>query len=252
MFISALELFKIGIGPSSSHTMGPMIAAGKFLESCKAYFSTYGLILNCKLRCSLKGSLAFTGRGHHSDRAVALGLHGYSPGNLAEMDVDALVARIWNDQFIIVDETHKIAFSPVDDVIFDQTETLPEHPNGMIFELFDDSGATLISETYFSIGGGFVDTLAEISQLVAPLKMESDGDCAYPFDTASSMLEMAEDSGLSIPEMKRVNELQHPSVDQLDNGLDTIWHEDMPGERTGCRRHFTGRPSALTTRQDFV
>jgi len=223
MFISALELFKIGIGPSSSHTMGPMIAAGKFLKYCKTYISTHGLNPNSRLRYLLKGSLAFTGRGHHTDRTVALGLHGYSPRSLAELDVDALIASIWNDESIILDNTQTIAFSPTRDIIFDQTETLPEHPNGMIFELLDESDAVLLSETYFSIGGGFVDTLAEISLLVAPLKMESNTDYPYPFDTADSMLKMSEDSGLSIPEMKRLNELQHLSTDELNQGLDTIW-----------------------------
>ncbi|MES9938869.1 MAG: serine dehydratase beta chain, partial [Sedimenticola sp.] len=91
MFISVLELFKIGIGPSSSHTVGPMVAAGDFIDRVEEYLSDQPEIENPHLRCTLKGSLAFTGKGHATDRAVALGLHGYSPVQLTGQDVDSLV-----------------------------------------------------------------------------------------------------------------------------------------------------------------
>jgi L-serine dehydratase len=116
-----------------------------------------------------------------------------------------------------------VAFSPTTDIVFDQGEPLPQHPNGMIFELIAQSGDILLSETYFSIGGGFISTLAEISQLVAPLKMESAASCPYPFDSARSMLQMSADSGLSIAAMKHTNETGFVSQHALENGLDNIW-----------------------------
>ena len=223
MFISALELFKIGIGPSSSHTMGPMIAAGAFLKRCKSGLEKSGEGPVAAVRCILKGSLAYTGKGHGTDRAVALGLHGYTPSSLAGTDVDALVGRIWSEQALALDHGQNIAFSPADDIVFDRQEPLPQHPNGIVFQLTDASGRVLDTETYFSIGGGFITTLAEIDSLVAPLKMESAVSCPYPFDSAHSMLEMSSSSGLSIAAMKRINELAYIPEQELDAGLDAIW-----------------------------
>jgi len=223
MFISALELFKIGVGPSSSHTMGPMLAASDFLEKVRKYSATNVHAPGNSLRCVLKGALAFTGLGHGTDRAVALGLHGYTPSSLADLDPDVLIEQIWSNQSIKLDETHTLGFSPADDIVFDKSEALPQHPNGMIFELLGAPGKVLLSETYFSIGGGFISTLAEISQLVAPLKMESSVSCPYAFDSASSMLRMSVESGLSIAQMKRVNELEYTSEHALNQGLDAIW-----------------------------
>ncbi|WP_455200059.1 L-serine ammonia-lyase [Kaarinaea lacus] len=224
MYISVLELFKIGIGPSSSHTMGPMVAAKDFISRVSHRISGHQELQNVSVRCILKGSLAFTGKGHATDRAIALGLHGYAPEAVANQNVDTLVSEIWNQRSIVTDEAHRIKFSPVEDIIFDKSESLPEHPNGMIFELLGDKGQTLLEETYFSIGGGFISTLDEISNVVAPIKMESAASCPYPFDSARSMLDMSDDSNLSIAEMKRRNELEHHSDEALNNGLDAIWN----------------------------
>jgi len=247
MFISVLELFKIGIGPSSSHTMGPMLAAGCFLERVRGYCSANSCNPPPLLRCTLKGSLAFTGRGHNSDRAVALGLHGYSPDGLLECDVDALVRDIWSRRSITLEGLPEIAFSPADDIVFDLGEALPEHPNGMIFDLLDGSGETLVSETCFSIGGGFVSTLDEIKQLVAPLRMTPAVSCTYGFDSADAMLQMADDSGLSIADMKRVNELQHMADTELNRGLDAVW-EAM----RHCLEHGLGAEGTLPGGLDLV
>ena len=223
MFIGVLELFKIGIGPSSSHTMGPMIAAKAFLDRIREYLSTHEPGADVFVRCHLKGSLAFTGKGHSTDRAIALGLHGYSPESLADENIDVLLKRIWQKSSITVDAEQSVVFTPDENIVFDRGEFLAQHPNGMVFELVAQSGEILLSETYFSIGGGFINTLVEISQLVAPLRMESDIRFPYPFDSASSMLRMSVDSGLSIPKMKRINEHEHISEQALDRGLDAIW-----------------------------
>ncbi len=223
MFISVLELFTIGIGPSSSHTVGPMVAAKDFADRLQHTRFSADADLNCHIKCILKGSLAYTGKGHATDRAVTLGLHGYSPADVAEENVDQLLAAIWELQSVSLDGGQSILFSPEQDIIFDFGESLPQHPNGMIFELLGSSGQLLFSETYFSIGGGFISTAAEIDQIVAPLQMEPVVSCQFPFDSAHSMLQMAAASGLSIAAMKRFNEEQTIGHSALEHGLDNIW-----------------------------
>lgn len=224
MFISALELFKVGIGPSSSHTMGPMVAAHAFIQQLKTYAqSSSSIPSNFSLRCTLKGSLSATGRGHATDRAITLGLHGYLPKNVAEHDLDTLVKRIWTSQSLALDEQHQVKFSPENDIIFDTGKPLPEHPNGMIFELLDQTGKALFTQTYFSIGGGFINTAAEVKQLTAPLKMPDNTAFPYAFSTAQMMLDMAQASGFSITKMKQANETQTLNINELDDGLDHIW-----------------------------
>lgn len=224
MFISVLDLFKIGIGPSSSHTMGPMMAANDFRSRIYQLVAASSTNKAMHVRCVLKGSLAFTGKGHATDRAVVLGLHGYTPEALSEQDVNALTAELWTTHFFTVNKNTVITFHPDNDIIFDKQETLPQHPNGMIYTLLDENENVLLSETYFSIGGGFINTLAEISQLSAPLKMEPAKSFPFPFNSARSMLEMSQQSNYSIAEMKRANELTKISADELDEGLDKIWY----------------------------
>ncbi len=222
MFISVLELFKIGIGPSSSHTMGPMMAAAEFRTHIGAY-AQVGQTQDLNLRCILKGSLSFTGKGHATDRALVLGLHGFHPRELAERDVNALVQVLWAKEHIELDAPVTLRFNPDRDIVFDQGPPLPEHPNGLVFELRDASDACVLEETYFSIGGGFIATRAEIAHVAAPLKMEDAEDCPYGFDSAKNMLTMSQASGLSIAQMKRANEVQRLDPDSLDAGLDAIW-----------------------------
>ncbi len=224
MFISILDLFKIGIGPSSSHTMGPMIAAKGFISRVTAYLASHPTLpKNLSVRCTLRGSLAFTGKGHATDRAILIGLHGYAPIDVAGQDIDRLVKKLSNSNVLSVKGIGEIPFSFKDHIIFDYGSPLPQHPNGMIFELRGADGNIFLSETYFSIGGGFIKTLDEISGLEAPTNLIEVTDCPYPFDSARSMLQMAEDSGKTIAIMKRANERQRMSDLALSDGLDTIW-----------------------------
>ncbi|MHC4997193.1 MAG: L-serine ammonia-lyase, partial [Planctomycetota bacterium] len=177
-----------------------------------------------RVRCTLKGSLSFTGKGHATDRAVTLGLHGHTPGSLTDTDIGALIAQLFAADSIPLDKSHALLFSPEQDIRFDAGAPLPEHPNGLIFDLVDPSGQTVLSQTYFSIGGGFINTLEQIHDLAAPLRMQPVASCPYPFDSATSMLEMAKDNNLSIAAMKRTNELAHHSPDDLAAGIDNIWH----------------------------
>ncbi len=223
MFISALELFKVGIGPSSSHTLGPMLAAKNFIDQVDGYLQTRAHNQGLSLRCTLKGSLAYTGKGHATDRAITLGLHGHTAKELAGQAIETLLETIQQKGSIPIRDGQLVSFNPQEDIIFDRGEPLPQHPNGMILDLLDTSGESLLCETFFSIGGGFICTLADIGEVVAPLKMRSASSCPYPFDSASSMLKMSRDSSLSIAEMKLANELEQIGEDALLSGLDSIW-----------------------------
>ncbi len=224
MFISVLDLFKIGVGPSSSHTMGPMVAARDFRKRVKTFYSSHPDTIDARIRCTLRGSLAFTGKGHATDRAILLGIHGYTPQGLADQNVNDLVEQLLERDAIEFSGKKSALFNPSGDIIFDRGDPLPEHPNGIILELLNQSDKPLLTETYFSIGGGFITTLSEIDQLVAPLKMEVTNSCSYPFDSANAMMQMSADSGLSITAMKRSNEIERISETELDQGLDAIWH----------------------------
>lgn len=224
MFISVLELFKIGIGPSSSHTLGPIIAANNFINLIKDLDLSESGTKEAYIRCTLKGSLAFTGKGHSTDRAVALGLHGYLPASLVDINVTDLVNQIRENDHICTHKNCSISFNFEKHIIFDKRETLPEHPNGMVFELIDNWNKVLCSETYFSIGGGFINTSAEINQLQAPLKINYYTRSKYPFESANEMLQMAKDDNISIAQMKKINELEHRTGMALGEGLDNIWN----------------------------
>lgn len=227
MFISVLELFKLGIGPSSSHTVGPMVAAGEFLKrlqidsdrlSIQKYESQ-----DLTVRCILKGSLSLTGHGHATDKAVILGLNGHIPDKIAHLDIGQEILRLENNKTISLKNGKTLNFYPPEDIVFDMEEALPEHPNGMILDVLDAEGNVLVSETYFSIGGGFINTKDEMQGLVAPLKMAKAATHPYPFDTADAMLQMAKENNMTIAQMKRANELQELSEDELNRGLDDIW-----------------------------
>lgn len=219
MFISALDLFKIGIGPSSSHTIGPMLAARTFLD--KLHTLDLDSSSTSHVKTILKGSLAYTGKGHATDRAVILGLHGYTPSDLTELDIYDLLKKLTN--LIKLDLPWECHFNSEKDILFDRNNFLPEHPNGMIFNLIGEKGETLLSETYFSIGGGFIRSINDMDSLVAPLEMASALQCPFSFGSGQNMLKMSADSGESIASMKRINELEYMSGDELDGGLDHIW-----------------------------
>lgn len=220
MFLSVFEIFKIGIGPSSSHTVGPMVAARRFLGMA----SGVSLPRTGRLTVTLHGSLAFTGKGHGTDRAVILGLAGEQPQTMDPDRVDEVLRMMAERATIALPDGHVLAFNPVRDVIFDFGPALKGHANGMVFRILDDDNNTLLTETYFSIGGGFVQTEAERAAAVAAGKMEKPGpDVPYPFRTAAEMLEMGRRSGLTVAAMKRANECVTQTPGELDSGLDAIW-----------------------------
>lgn len=222
MFISVLDLFKLGIGPSSSHTVGPMVAALAFREKVANFLQNEETVGGYFIRCTLRGSLAATGKGHATDQGITLGLHGYHPEQLTTLDVGELIESLWRPHTLFPDQ-HSLSFSPEEDIVFNYGRPLEAHPNGMIFELKQFSGKTVLSETIFSIGGGFIATEDEINQTVAPLAMEELENCPFPFSSARQMLKMANENGLSIAQMKRKNELVQLDDEQLAHGLDSVW-----------------------------
>ncbi len=216
MFLSVFELFKIGIGPSSSHTVGPMVAARRFLETAGAMSLPHA----GRLTVRLHGSLAFTGKGHGTDRAVILGLAGERPDSIDPDKVDSVLAGMAQRGRITLASGNVVLFDPAKDVIFDFGPALPGHSNGMVFRILDDDNNTLLAETYYSIGGGFVQTEAE--RLSPPAKPKL--AVPYPFATAAEMLQMGKASGLTVTAMKRANETVAMSEADLDAGLDRIWN----------------------------
>jgi L-serine dehydratase len=217
MFLSVFDMFKVGIGPSSSHTMGPMVAAGRFLDLLRASpFHPRGV------RASLHGSLAFTGVGHATDRATILGLAGFLPDSYDHDKAEGALAAIRASHEITVAGLPPLAFDPDTDLTFDYGPALPGHANGMVIRATDRQGDVILSETYYSIGGGFVLTAGELAE-AGEQKAKARADVPYPFETAAEMLAMAKASGLSIAAMKRANELRFRSAADLDRGMDRIW-----------------------------
>ncbi|MGA1208889.1 MAG: L-serine ammonia-lyase [Gemmobacter sp.] len=215
MFLSVFEVFKIGIGPSSSHTMGPMVAAGRFLEALRASpFRAQGL------RASLHGSLAFRGVGHATDRATILGLAGFMPESYDAARAEAVLAEIRATGRIEVAGLGRLGFDPARDLVFDYGPPLAGHANGMILSATDAEGDVVLQETYYSIGGGFVLTAGELAGGEAARPRPA---CPWPFETAAEMLRMAAESGLGIAAMKRANELAFRSPAELDRGLARLW-----------------------------
>ncbi len=221
MFLSIFDIFKIGIGPSSSHTMGPMTAAGMFLDDLRSGRDREpGAGTLAALGASLHGSLAFTGKGHATDRAVMLGFMGLLPATLDPDRADALIAELERSRTVTPDGLPPLSFDPASDLVVDYDLTLPGHANGMILKAFDAAGNLYLQETYYSIGGGFVVTQAELARSSADLHTQKqEAGFPYPFGSAREMLEMGAASGMTIAQMKRANELSLMSPDALDTGL---------------------------------
>jgi L-serine dehydratase len=217
MFLSVFDMFKVGVGPSSSHTMGPMVAAARFLDSLRqSPFHPAGL------RASLHGSLAFTGVGHATDRATILGLAGFEPATYDAARAEAVLAEIRATKTIHASGLPPLRFDPGADLLFDYGPALPGHANAMILRATDAQGDVILQETYYSIGGGFVVTDAELAE-AATGKARARADVPYPFETAEEMLAMARASNLTIAQMKRANELTVRSPRELDEGMARIW-----------------------------
>ncbi|MFC5736475.1 L-serine ammonia-lyase [Sinirhodobacter huangdaonensis] len=217
MFLSVFDIFKVGVGPSSSHTMGPMVAAARFLSALRASpFEARGL------RARLYGSLAFTGKGHATDRATILGLAGFEPESYEAEAAEAALAANRATHLLTPPGLAPLAFDPGRDLVFDFGPALAGHANGMVLEALDAEGDVLLQETYYSIGGGFVRTAAELAAVDAKTLAEP-SPVPFPFRTAEEMLAMARASGLTIAQMKRRNERRFRDEAAIEAGLARIW-----------------------------
>ena len=225
MAISIFDLFSIGIGPSSSHTVGPMRAANRFLEKLGSLDRVQ------RLRVDLYGSLGATGKGHGTDKAVILGLMGEQPETV---DTDTAASRVQavRDQGVLnLPGNRRQPFSTSHDLIFHRRERLPGHPNGMVFQAFDAEGACMEKATYYSIGGGFV--LEPDGEGGARI-VEDDTPVPYPFTTAARLLEHCKTEDLSISEIMLRNEQARRSREDLGEGLRNIWSVMQACVRRGC------------------
>ena len=224
MFLSVFDLFKIGIGPSSSHTMGPMTAANRFLDEILNgdWPRPFGAKV-ARIKASLHGSLAFTGIGHGSDRAVILGLTGETAQGIDPDRVDAILSEVKRTKRVAPPGHPSYDFDPATDLLLDKKTPLPGHANGMSFSAYDRDERMLLKVNYFSVGGGFVLTADELTASKSAGAKAVKGNVPYPFARADEMLAMAKKSGLTIAEMKRVNEEVFMDRETLDAGIDKIW-----------------------------
>ncbi len=215
MFLSVFDMFKVGVGPSSSHTMGPMVAAARFLDLMReSPFEFSGL------RGSLHGSLAFTGVGHATDRATILGLAGFVPDTYDHEKAELALATIDETHTVTPEGLPTLAFDPKADLIFDYDNNLPAHANGMTLMATDAQGDVILRQVYYSIGGGFVLTEEELAEG----KEKNEGPpVPYPFTSAAEMLRMANESGKSIADMKRANEIARGCPVSFAKGTARIW-----------------------------
>jgi L-serine dehydratase len=217
MTVSVFDLFKPGVGPSSSHTMGPMIAAGRFV---RALAERDLVARTARVETRLMGSLALTGRGHATDRAVILGLAGFDPATLDPDEGEAALVRIRGEQALSLGGgAHGIPFDEARDILWLTHERLAQHPNALAFQAFDVDGVSLADETYFSIGGGFVRDEAEMARNAPD---EAGPTPPHPFDSAAELLAEAARADLSIAGLMLTNELALRPESEVLSRLDAI------------------------------
>ena len=215
MVASTFDLFKIGVGPSSSHTMGPMTAACRFVEGLKAEGRLEAVE---RVEVDLYGSLALTGKGHATDRAILLGLAGERPDGIDPDAADVTVAQIRESGRLALAGEREIAFDEARDLRFNQRERLPHHSNGMRFTARAASGEA-DSAVYYSVGGGAVVDEATVARNAPP---EGAWDVPYPFRSSAELLDIAEREEMTIADIARANERAAMSDEEINRRLDSI------------------------------
>jgi L-serine dehydratase len=248
--ISVFDLFSIGIGPSSSHTVGPMRAARMFARRLR---NEELLPSVASVRCELYGSLGATGHGHGTPKAVLLGLEGASPRTVDVENADDRVAEIKAAGVLKLLGEREIPFSFDDDLVLHRRKTLPYHANGMTVWAYDASGAELMSKTYYSVGGGFV--VDEDAVGADRIKLD-DTVLKYPFRTGDELLRLTKETGLSISALMLENERAWRTEDEIRTGLLEIWEVMRACVRRGMTREGilpgglrVRRRAAVTARQ---
>jgi L-serine dehydratase len=232
MNISTFDLFKVGIGPSSSHTVGPMIAANRFA----AHLHDSGLLDAVHaVRVELYGSLGATGKGHGSDKAVLLGLEGNLPDNIDPDHVEPRLAEIRSTRKLLLNGSHPIGCVEKEHVLFFRREALPQHPNGMRFVALDAAGSVIAEKEYYSVGGGFVVSKeGQRVNLVQAGSVQSEGELPYPFHSGDELLRMCAQSGLTIAALMMENEKHWRSAEEVRSKLLGIWDVMAAAVKRGC------------------
>ena len=221
---SALDLFTIGIGPSSSHTVGPMRAAGRFVA---ALVKSNREAAIARLTCTTYGSLAATGRGHGTDRALVLGLLGHDPETV---DIDQIESILAINGKLALPSGRTIAFDPRRDLEFKRLQPLPKHPNGVTFAALDAAGAPLLEETWYSLGGGFIVRDDEFGREPPPIAVP------YPAASGDELLAHCQREGLSIAEVQLANEKSVRPEAETRARCDRIWAAMQACVARGCGR----------------
>ncbi|GBU15195.1 L-serine dehydratase [Polaromonas sp.] len=233
MAVSVFDIFKIGIGPSSSHTVGPMRAARLFTER----LLQQGLLTACaRIQIKLYGSLGATGKGHGTDKAVLLGLEGHDPESVDIEAIAALLETIRSTGQLRLGGQKLLAFKEKTDLAFYRRETLPFHSNGMRCIAYDTAGAELLNRCYYSVGGGFVvsDEIAADGEKQKLLVQDSTV-LPYPFHSGAELLQQCHAMGGSIAAVMRANERHWRSDTDIDAGLQKIWTVMQACVLRGCR-----------------
>ena len=213
MALSAFDLYSVGIGASSSHTVGPMRAAKRFADGMLAD----GLLpAVARVKAELSGSLGSTGHGHGSDKAVVLGLEGEDPATVDTDQADARLSAASDQGSLLVAGVHPVSFSARDDLVLHRRKSLPAHPNGMTFTAYDERGGIVRARTYYSVGGGFVvdDSATGADRIVVDAT-----PVRYPFGTGESLLSTCAEEGLSVSDVMLANELSWRAEAQVRAGL---------------------------------
>jgi L-serine dehydratase len=210
--ISIFDIFKIGIGPSSSHTVGPMKAARAFANELAGLGSDVSTV-----EVTLHGSLAYTGKGHGTDSAVILGLAGAQPETIDPESVQGWLRTIREEKRLEVPGIGAIEFDPQVNLVFNYDEELPRHTNGMRFRALGPNAEVLLDEVYYSLGGGFIARGDE------PEPVSQSGEPRHYFDSSQSLLQLCTDHDCSIAELVLDNELQWRAPDEVERSIDAIW-----------------------------
>jgi L-serine dehydratase len=228
MTVSVFDLFTVGIGPSSSHTVGPMRAAGRFVEALAGEGTLPEV---SRVRVELFGSLGATGHGHGSVKAVVLGLCGEAPETVDPYAAEPSVAAVRDGGRLALNRQHEIGFSVSDDIVLHRRKRLPFHPNGMLFRAFDEAGDVIASRTYYSIGGGFVLTESADGK---PEIVADDTPVPFPFSTGAELLAHTRATGLPVSGVMLENEKARRPEAEVRDQLLHIWSVMRGCVERGC------------------
>ena len=218
MAVSVFDIFKIGIGPSSSHTVGPMRAAARFVE--RWLVEPGALPRVARVTCELYGSLALTGRGHGTDKAVLCGLEGEWPNRIDPDAIPERLARIRGSKRIRLGGRHEIGFDEKSDLVFNKRQKLPYHVNGMRYTAYASDGAVIVTRDYYSVGGGFV---VNTDEAAADRIVADTTQLPYPFHSGDELLALCERHGLSIAALMLENEKAWRTEADIRAALGEIW-----------------------------